>query len=239
MKRFLLFLLALPLVLVLAPVLAGLPLAAQTTVNLFDWSQGRVVPKTEFLKWGHLAMPDYKADPGISIYKTFTLTSGSSQTYRLKIGGAESQPDSDGIYESFYILDGAGKTILAGRGNDPLCTVRHLVMDQSTKDSFIQIPLGNESFALVFAGLFYDASDSAGEMIVVVVDRDEAKVVYDAPALAYSYTAPPNFSIEFVDDISGVAYEQGRFFVTAAQLASRTKHKIWREGNLLKYKSWK
>ncbi len=38
-------------------------------------------------------------------------------------------------------------------------------------------------------------------MRIVVVSKDKATVVFDGPALTYKYTAPPNFSMAFTDDV--------------------------------------
>lgn len=66
----------------------------------------------------------------------------------------------------------------------------------------------------------------------------KAAVVFDDEAYAYKYTLGENFSIEFVDDINGL-YNKTPIVFTDCYLKSRTKYKIWREGNMLKYKSWK
>ncbi len=237
MKRFLLFLLALPLALVLAPVLASSPLVAQT-VNLFDWSRGQVVPKTEFLTLGYLSVPDYRTSPKVSIYETFPIAVGTG-TYQVKIGGLSRQPDPDGLYDMFYILDRKGNTILSRKGYDPLFTTRYLTMDYSKREYFIKVPLDDESFALIFGGWLFQFDDGAVEMVVVVVSNDKATVVFDSKAFAYKYTAPPNFSMAFTDDAHGLLDSEGKYTITEAALKPHNKYKIWREGNLLKYKRWK
>ncbi len=66
----------------------------------------------------------------------------------------------------------------------------------------------------------------------------KAKVVFDNYTYAYKFTPAPNFTIEFIEDISGIG-EDSEIYKKPSFLRSRTKHKIWREGNMLKYKSWK
>jgi hypothetical protein len=63
-------------------------------------------------------------------------------------------------------------------------------------------------------------------------------VVFDDNAYAYKYTPGEHFSIEYVDDINGLRAIGSPGF-TDSYLKKRTKYKIWREGNMLKYKSWK
>ena len=68
----------------------------------------------------------------------------------------------------------------------------------------MQIPLDDKSFALCFGGWFYYGQDEAPELVIVVVSEGKAKVVFDNYAFAYKYTPAPNFSIEFVNDWSGI-----------------------------------
>lgn len=210
---------------------------AQTT-DLFRWSQGSVVAKTDFLTLGDLSVADYRSTSKVSIYETFPITVGTG-TYQVKIGGLSRQPDPDGLYDMFYILDRKGNTILSRKGYDSLFTTRYLTMDGSRKEYFIKVPLDDESFALIFGGWLFQFDDGAVEMVIVVVSNDKATVVFDSKAFAYKYTAPPNFSMEFTDDVYGLLNNEGRYTVTDAVLKSHNKYKIWREGNLLKYKSWK
>ena len=57
-------------------------------------------------------------------------------------------------------------------------------------------------------------------------------------AYSYKYTSGENFSMEYVDDVEGL-YDSYTVEFTENFLKPRTKYKIWREGNMLKYKSWK
>ena len=107
----------------------------------------------------------------------------------------------------------------------------------ASKDYFIKVPLSNGSFALFFGGWFFGCGE-APEMIVVVVSGDKAKVVFDDNAYAYKYTPGEHFSMEYVDDVEGL-YDSYTVEFTESFLKSRMKYKIWREGNMLKYKSWK
>ena len=69
------------------------------------------------------------------------------------------------------------------------------------------------------------------EMVVAVVAGDTAKVVYDGCAYAYKYTPGENFAVEYVKDIED--------YIATESIQNLTKYKIWKEGNMLKYKSWK
>ena len=77
-------------------------------------------------------------------------------------------------------------------------------------------------------------------MLIVVVHKDQATVVYEAPAIAFKYETTPTFSIEYTETVKQVLNKEGYIDDYAADTKSTNwKHKIWKEGNILKYKSWK
>lgn len=147
--------------------------------------------------------------------------------------------DESGYYDAFSILNSDGKPILFRWGRDMLYYVQYLTIDTSNENYFIQVPLDDESFALIFGGWLYQIDDDAVEMVIVVVNKNKATVVFDGNAFAYKYTAPPNFSMEFTDRVYGLLKDFETFTITDAALKPYTKHKIWRDGNVLKYKTWK
>ncbi len=225
--------------LLLALMLASASSVAQTA-DLFTWSQGNVLADSKYMLLGDNNDTPMTGDEKLNIYKTYNVYSPDGKSkYVVRLNGTRPAMTEDGMYDGFSITNSSGQELLLRFGNDPLWAVRNLTTAYGDKANFIQVPLANESFALIFSGCLFDACDEAGEMIIVVVNKDKATVVYDAPAFAYKYTAPPNFSIEFVDNIAGLLDDYGKSTVTAAKLASRTKYKIWREGDMLKYKSWK
>ena len=208
---------------------------AQTSENLFEWQDGNaIVPKEKFLGlnpgWSIGNVPLYT-------YKEYEVYSDNQNIYQVKIRGAGNEEMSKyGGYDFFEIYCG-DKQILRCIPHDILCDVRYITVKQS-KDYFIKVPLSADSFALFFGGWLFGSGDTATEMVVVVVSGDKAKVVFDDYAYAYKYTPGENFAIEYVDDIDGL-HAIGSAGFTEAYLKSRTKYKIWKEGNMLKYKSWK
>ncbi|MCF0235757.1 MAG: hypothetical protein HUK09_03430 [Bacteroidaceae bacterium] len=62
--------------------------------------------------------------------------------------------------------------------------------------------------------------------------------MFDNFVYAYKYTPAPDFCIEYIDNISDLV-TQNLVHPTPAILKKLTKHKIWKEGNVLKYQSWK
>ncbi len=234
MKHCCLFLLAL--------VLASSSSVAQT-VNLFDWSQGAASAIQKFVTYdGNAASDSMPPSVVVRVYKEFEISSPNGKlNYRIRLHGTNNAQyfSETGCYDAFSIVDDGGRTLLTRWGHDVLSTVENQTMSSVPKAYFIQVPLDDERFALVFGGLQYEFDDGASEMIIVVVSKDKATVVFDGPAFAYKYTAPPNFSMEFTDDVNGLLNNEGKYTVTEAALKPHNKFSIWREGNLLKYKRWK
>lgn len=204
---------------------------AQTEENLFEWQTNHeIVSKGKFLE---LYRGKYSDSPTY-VYKNYVVSTGDNDSYSVKIKGFD-KVMSD-TFDAFEIYHN-GKRILEYFSSDLLYDVRFITM-KSSKDYFVKVPLSTDSFALFFGGWLFGSGDETPEMIVVVVSGDKAKVVFDDYAYAYKYTPGENFSIEYVDDINGL-YDIGSPGFTEDYLKKRTKYKIWREGNMLKYKSWK
>lgn len=219
-----------------------LPTTAQN--NLFEWVDGKVVCDSSYII---LHNDDTPLPSGVNVYTYKTVEiSSTDNNYQYSVISKGTYDDRQGnAYDVFSVIDNNGYEILSRWGYEHLFSVDFLTNSENCTDFFLQIPLGEDSFALVFAGILYDHCDEAGEMIIVVINKDAATVVYDGRAFVYSYTPAPDFSIEFVDnirfvnDINDLFDEDGKTVVTDSQLTSCTKYKIWREGNLLKYKMWK
>ena len=213
------------------------------TVDLFEWSQGAASAKQKFITYNNEATGhSIPSSIAVHVYKESEISSPNGKlNYRIRLHGTNNAQyfSETGCYDAFSIVDDGGRTLLTRWGHDVLSTVENQTMSSVPKAYFIQVPLDDERFALVFGGLQYEFDDGASEMIIVVVSKDKATVVFDGPAFAYKYTAPPNFSMEFTDDVNGLLNNEGKYTISDAVLKSHNKYKIWREGNLLKYKSWK
>ena len=96
------------------------------------------------------------------------------------------------------------------------------------------MPLNEETFALIFTGLQY--MEEPNELMIVVVKKDTATLVYDGRAKVLNYSPYPNFSIEFVETLDWIVYEDNSSdYVPCSDCP---KHRIWQEGNMLKYTTW-
>ena len=206
------------------------------SVDLFKWSDGNIVAQQQFVTLGQNNSPTFVHNP-INPYKTYNISSpNNAHQYSVIIGGSDTNMSSE-MYDVFMISDKSGKTLLCRWGNDPLYNIQYLTLNKDDKNHFIQVPLDDNSFALLFAGNVFDGNDDAGEMIVVVVNKDKATVVFDKPACAYSFTPAPNFAIEFTEKTDDILNADGYAIGAKADMKA-TKHKIWKEGNMLKYKKW-
>lgn len=199
---------------------------AQTKENLFEWKANQTIAtKEKFLglfSGGTSSKSTY-------VYKEFDISNNESDLYTLKIVGSNKTMSVHGNYERFEIYY-RGKKILGYLAGELLYNVENITVD-ADKSYFIKVPLSNDSFALFFGGWPFDGGE-APEMVIVIVAGDMARVVYDDRAYAYKYISGEGFAIEYVTEIDELP-------ITDSFLKNVTKHKIWREGNMLKYKSWK
>ena len=213
--------------------------ATAQTVDLFNRAGKDIIPKEQFIAFYEKESTGgsrFRNSP-TNEYNTFNITSPNElHRYQISIGGYPAQDAMGDSYEYFDITYN-GKKLMRKWGYAPLWDVRLLTKNEDDRNYYIIVPLDDNSFALLFAGLVFDGDDDAGEMIVVVVNKDKATVVFDKPACAYSFTPAPNFAIEFTEKIDDILNADGYAIGTKADMKA-TKHKIWQEGNMLKYKSW-
>ena len=207
---------------------------AQIEENLFEWQTGHSIS----VKEKFLTLYEARNLP-LTILNEYNISVDSKNSYVVKTATVENEMVQDMIelktFDSFEIYHN-GKKILTHIAGELLHNVESITRD--TDDSpFIKVPLSGDSFALFFGGWPYDGGD-APELVIAIVSGGIAKVVYDNRALAYKYTPTPDFSIEFVETV-GNLYEKHPLEFTDSFLKERTKYKIWKEGNMLKYKSWK
>ena len=183
--------------------------ATAQTVDLFKREGKDIIPKEQFIAFYEKeSIFDYAKEKKTHIYKEFDTTS-SNGIYQYKISMGGLSPNSEnGIYENLNISY-KGKNILHQYGYAPLWDVSLLTMNKDDRNYYIKVPLDDNSFALLFAGLVFDGDDEAGEMIVVVVNQDKATMVYDRPACAYSFTPAPNFAIEFTEKTDDILNADG------------------------------
>lgn len=199
---------------------------AQAEENLFEWQTNQAVAKEKFLKF-HINQS--RKNRPTFVYKKLDVPTSGSDKYYVNITGVNKEMSEYGDYDRFEIYHN-DKKILEHIPHALLYDVRYITVKNSN-DYFIKVPLSNDSFALFFGGWLYP-DGTLPEMVVVVVTGDTAKVVYDDYAYAYKYTPGENFAIEYVKDTDNLP-------ITESILKNQTKYKIWKEGNMLKYKSWK
>lgn len=210
--------------------------------NVFEWQNEAIIAKSKFTP---LVQEPTPLPEGIRTYviKRIELRSpNQNHKYILQLNEYNEVKQEDELlsYQSFT-LSYNNRILVDYIPSNCMHTVTYQTMDQN-KSYYQVIPLEDDAFALMLGGWFY-GYDKAPEMIIIVINGDKAKVVFDNYAYAYKYQAPPAFSMEFVDDVDWFQDEHvevGESWIpNAAALSVRTKHKIWKEGNVLKYKSWK
>ncbi len=216
-----------------------LTLAAQSK-DLFSYNDGNIIPNHEFFSSStHDVSPLDTATAYIYEKVAEGFASGKNEPVAICFVGT-SKTSADGAYDAVRIYSQSGKLLLERWGYNPLRSVEGQNMQPYSKARYVKVPLDNDAFALIFGGELFDSATEAPEMMISVVKGTEAKVVFDRPAMAFKYSAPPHFSIEFVEEMDWETNSMGNSdYPHANPLPSRTKHKIWKEGNMLKYVSWK
>ena len=213
--------------------LAGLYITAQTNQSIFEWkSATEIVTKEKFCP---LVRESYNPKSKVYTLHSYTVKNQQGDTYTIKLNSVNDSNPNRENYDGFSISY-QGHHLLTYYTGAPLYNSKYITTGKS-KAHFIQVPLDNRSFALLFGGWLYGIDD-APELVIVVVSGNKAKVVFDNYAFAYKYTPSPTFSIEYIDNIEDLV-ELNLDRPTSAVLKKRTKYKIWKEGNVLKYKSWK
>ncbi len=208
--------------------------------NIYTWQGGNIISNA---KYTPAIMEDFSTPSEVAQYLITDLnikTPDNQDNYSLKLYRFNNNEEDHAIPYEKLTLSYKEHVILENNTN-LMQTVACQTMDKSNA-YYLQIPLEDNAFALLLGGWYYGYGE-APQTIIVIIKEGTAQIVFDNYAYAYKYQAPPDFSMEFVDDVTWNEdhYElSGDYQIpSAAALKTRTKHKIWREGNMLKYKSWK
>lgn len=225
-----------------------MPLCWAQTENLFIWgANDSVIHKEKFLKF--MYQPDDQLNDSMNyqmyVNQVSTVFSPNRQ-YKcdIEICGEIDDPNFD-EYEIIKIVDTENNSELFRRyGIDELTTTRWLSRNCNDYNFYIQIPLDGNSYALIFAGWYWYPSIVPGEMIIVVVNKNVATLVYAGVAASISpngYTlTSDSFSMDFVSDLSGMVLneETGQFEEVGEGLSGKTKYTLYKDGAMLKIRTW-
>ncbi len=212
--------------------------------NLFEWANGNIVPKSIFIELDDQPSENSLESVGYTpnTYHSFSISSlNSNYNYTIQIKG-QGIEDETKRYELFTITDNNGNTIYKRFGYDPLTTTQWLSGDDNDTNYFRKIDLNEDCFALIFAGWFFGYGSESGEMIIVIVNKNVATLVYDGNAVAISPTNFDSnyFSMDYVKDAENLRnQETGEMEITPAKLAGRTKYTLYKEGDMLKIREWR
>lgn len=218
--------------------LTAMAATAQSVQSIFDWgSNAEILTKDRFrpLFPERFIVPNTLL-PEVLTFKTDVVKTPKGERYTVRLHTITYPYEKERSYDGFSIMKGQ-QELLSYFSMDPLYNCASFTMGQS-KAYFLQIPLDEERFALCFGGWDF-GYDTAPPLVVVVVSGSQAQVVFDDHAYAYKYTPAPNFSIEYINYVDGVYEGPTPGVVTPAILKKNTKHRLWREGNVFKHKSWK
>lgn len=155
-------------------------------------SDGTIIPKLAYIDYPESDQPSVTGLGNAPTYHSYPISSSNgnySCTIKIlgQIGTTES---SSHMYERIAIINQNGSIIFSRFGADgaPFTTTKWLSLNENDNNYYRKIPLDANSYALIFAGWYYSYYSDAGEMVIVVVNKNVATLVYDGPAIAISQT---------------------------------------------------
>ena len=223
------------IILLLVALLSGNShLSAQWASDVFSYFGGQIMSNVMFFSQKTVTAGTDYIPSGIPIYEI-----GKDMAGRCTIAYIDTDKNSDTQLCEGIRIYGGSTLLLEQWSYSAIQDVSNITMNATSK-RYLSVKLDSKTTALIFGGAIYDTDDDSPEMMIVIARADEARLVFDRPAMVYAYTPEPDFSIEYVEKMDWGNYENCDVFTPNAKtIASQTKHKIWKEGNMLKYKSWK
>jgi hypothetical protein len=227
--------------------LTNLSCFSQQIINdqtLFSWSNGKVVEKEAFLPLlQRVSQQFFQYYYSISTtYYSYTCSSANG-AYRCNIQLSGTSPQmQNNRYEIINLFrEGDGGGSIGWYLNEPLTTTQWLSGDENDTHFFRKIDLDDNSYALIFAGWFFNQGPP-GEMIIFVISKNVASIVYHDYAYAITPTDfdSDSFSMDFVKDLSRLIDPTTEdVSLTPARLARTTKYTLYKDGNNLRIKEWR
>jgi|BioPla2DNA2_1021312.scaffolds.fasta_scaffold14406_2 hypothetical protein len=155
-------------------------------------SDGTIIPQLDYIDYPESDQPSVTGLGNAPIYHSYPISSSNgnySCTVKI-LGQLGTTESSSHMYERIAIVNQNGSIIFSRFGGDgaPFTTTKWLSLNENDNNYYRKIPLDANSYALIFAGWFYSYYSDAGEMVIVVVNKNVATLVYDGPAIAISET---------------------------------------------------
>lgn len=227
------------LVLVCLSIMSGLAQNIQSIqeTDLFTRTTDDVIlPKSSYLSINNQPSGNSSS---LNMYSFFYIQAlNNNYSWQVKIMGQDGiQETASHYYEYFDIIGNTGSVILRYFGQDMLTTTKALTRNKNRNNYFEKIPLNDNSYALFFCGMHDYYSDVPGEMIIVVVNKNQATVVYDDYAVAITPTDfdSDNFTMYFLKDLSGLYNPNIEDYDTSpANLGERTFYRLRKDNGVLK-----
>lgn len=209
--------------------------------NLFEWSHGKVIAKPEHTS-SYVNSDDRWIDSlgfKVTDFKAYPISSQNNKYHcTVRIEGLQEKVEED-RFEQITIVDSKGKELF--RDYDEMFGGTFLLRGDQNRDIYFEkIDLDDNSFALFLGKWFFSCCpQEPGDMMIIVVSKNRATLVYNGPACAITPVdfKSDNFSIEFVDNAIGLYDEEEGFIFTPERLARHTVFRIYKEGNMLKFMS--
>lgn len=133
------------------------------------------------------------------------------------------------------------KLIYRRFGYFDLSTTHALSRIDGDTNYFRKVDLDDVSYALFFSSFDIEWDETVGEMIIVVVSKNVATLVFDGPAAVISPADfdSEEFSMDYITDGTDMINpETGLPDFSPDKLAGKTKYRLYKDGNVLRIVSW-
>lgn len=221
---------------------------AQTT-NLFTWQNGNVVAgSSSFTPYRYYQPTDEREahlQSRAKVLHTIPVQCISGQ-YKCKVqilGTQGVDEDDSHLFYQFQLRDQYNNNLIFKRFGThlPFTTTWSLSKNYEDTNYFRKVDLDNVSYALFFTGMTPSLDDDLPEMVIVVVSRNVATLVYDGPAAAIDPTTfgSSYFAMNFITDGTGLRDpETGLFNISSGTIGTRPKYAMIKSGNVLSITSY-
>ncbi len=237
------------LLLVVIMLLSVTTSVAQTSYDLFTWQNGTVKAGSFLYRQYEPSQPTTERQAHLEsreiVLHTIPVQCESGQyKCNVQILGTQGIDESDShIFYQIQLRDQYNNNLIFKRFGAycPFTTTKSLSQDYGDLNYFRKVDLDNVSYALFFTGMTPTLDDDFGELLIVVVSRNVATIVYDGPAAAYkpAVFTPSFVSLYIVTEGDGLRNpETGLYNLTPQTVKHHRKSVIYKFNNILKISEW-
>lgn len=211
--------------------------------SLFKWDKGNVVANDDFIALNNLYNSRTSTWANDRPLLNIISVSSKNKLYKcnVQIFGIKNTSNSYG-FSFFELRDSINNKLIYRRfGQYYLQTTHALSRIEGDTNYFRKVDLDDVSYALFFSSFDIEWDETVGEMIIVVVSKNVATLVFDGPAAVISPADfdSEEFSMDYITDGTDMINpETGLPDFSPDKLAEKNKYRLYKDGNVLRIVSW-